>query len=510
MAALGAVFSVLWGPTIAPLSLRPRRAHGNSTPLRLVVTRSLQLDGAELNLHAELDAVKRELQSLRTTADRAVLHAVEKLEHREALARKAYEADAKKAVERVRKESEEQRRRLDDKLVSLAKTSDQTLRDLRRSVDADAKSTLHHATSKATSGAAAANARSSALHQQLQLLTSVAERLTSMLAAKAEADNQLAHLSTAFAELTHESAVLKDALAAAEARAAAAEARSAAAERSVAERVKETLASASAIVEAAEAVRAETEQRAAAQAQVHEHMLTAAMARADAAEAELARRPLLLDTLGQKSAELEQTRGELSMATLQIEALQAECNALRLARQQAQEEAAQAGARAEVLQSGAHAETQRLIAAVQERMETELHIERVRAERLEAQLSACTAERDAAQAVALDAEHRLRVMLAAVDREREAHLNALATLERSREEWKARAAQYEEAEQKGSALPSLAGGRLRACMSDVQLRALMARGPRIEDRQRWEGELRREGANCADDGMNAQRAQAMA
>jgi hypothetical protein len=396
-------------------------------------------------------------------------------------------------VEQARKEQREKLRELDDRLAAVTRGSDNALRELRQTLYADGKEAMRLATARAAAEARSASARAAALQSQLELLTGIAERLTSNLEAKAEADTQLAALTSSFAALTAESALLKDALAKAEARAAAAEARGAAAERSIAERVKETLTSASAIVEAAEAVRSETEMRAAAALQVHETMLAAAMARAEAAEAELARRPLLLDALGSKSAELETTRGELSHARLQLEALTAECEALRLSRQQAQEAAAQESARASVLEKDGHAETQRLVAATQERTEAQLHMERVRGERTEAQLASCMAELAAAKAAAEDAHHQLTVLQSAADREREAHLNALVTLERSREEWKTQALGYE--------ADALAGrpadvehhaalrGRLRKNMTGQQLRALMASGPRIPERARWSGEI---------------------
>ena len=189
----------------------------------------------------------------------------------------------------------------------------------------------------------------------------------------------------------------------------------------------------------------------------------------------------------------ETARGELSHARLQLEALTAECEALRLSRQQAQEAAAQEAARASVLEKDGQAEMQRLMAATQERAEAQLHVERVRAERTEAQLASCMAELAAAKAATEDAHHQLAVLLSGADREREAHLNALVTLERSREEWKTQALAYE--------ADALAGrpadvehhaaqrGRLRKHMTGEQLRALMASGPRIPERVRWSGEL---------------------
>ena len=394
-------------------------------------------------------------------------------------------------MEQARTESRSKVRELDERLAAVARSSDNALRELRQTLHADGKEAMRLATARAAAEARSASARAAALQSQLELLTGIAERLTSNLEAKAEADTQLAALTSSFAALTAESVLLKDALAKAEARAAAAEARGAAAERSIAERVKETLTSASAIVEAAEAVRTETEVRAAAQAEVHAQMLAAAMARADAAEAELARRPLLLDTLGSKCAELEAARGELSNARLQLEALTAECGALRLARQEAQEHAAQAAAHASVLEKDAKAETQRLVAATQERTEAQLHMERVRAERAEAQLSSCMAELAAARAGAEDAQHQLGVLQSAADREREAHLNALVILERSREAWKAQALAHEADALAGRPVEHHAAqrGRLRKAMTGTELRALMASGPRVPERARWSGEL---------------------
>jgi hypothetical protein len=328
----------------------------------------------------------------------------------------------------------------------------------------------------------------------MRLLSGVAERLTEVMEAKAEADIQHATAINDVSELTVQVGMLKDALARAEARAAAAEARNTAVERTVAERVEETLQAAKAIVEAAETVRAETEQRAQQQSAVQQQMLQAAVARADAAEAELARRELLLLEFGQKAAELEAVKTELMKKSIHMESLEAEVAVLRLSRQKAQEEAVEAASRADIAQATVKTATQRLVSSARERVEAQLQVEKVRAQSMEAELASIKTEYAAAKAVADDAVHRMAVLRATIDRERGAHLNALAILEKSREEWKSRATALEAADHSGGQRPALAAVRPRgkSRLSGSTLRKLVASGPRIPERPRYSGEVEEE------------------
>ena len=445
---------------------------------RLDLGASLQ---RELELEATVSALQSEVSSLRRDAERAFVAAAATLEAREAAANKLQTKEADGELKRAATKASSRIRQLEDELTAANLRAERELREALARAKADAATTLVNAVKESKAVAAAAEARAAALENQLVGSEELAARLTATLRAKASADNDVAALLTSSAALSNELEALRTARAIAESRATDNEARTAAAERSVAERVRDTLAAAESCVAAAEEVKAETEQRAAAAALRAAQELQAAQTRADVAEAELGRRELLLTNYAETAAKVAAQRIELLAAQQRISALETECAALREARAAADEAAAAAQARALAAEATVASDVERLVAANDEKWRAAESMVAARAAQLPLELSLARADAAGAMATAKAATEALKALEASAERQRVSLQRALESAEHSLADWKARALAVEASEAKEMNDKARAPGRLRSTLGGVELRRLLAQGPRAED-----------------------------
>lgn len=434
----------------------------------------------EKELTAAVAALQSEASSLRQAADQAFVLASTQLEARESAAKKLLAKEAEGDLKRAAAKAATRIRQLEDELTATTLRAERELREAVARVKADAATSLVSAVKQSKAVATAAEARSAALQNQLVGSEELASRLTATLRAKASADNDVASLVTAAAALSSEMETLRAARAAAEMRATDGEARTAAAERSVSERVRDILAAAESCVAAAETVKAETEQRAAAAALCAAQELQAAQTRAEVAEAELGRRELLLIEYAEYAAAVASQKIELVGAAQRISALEAECGALREARAAAEEASTSAQARTLAAEAAVASDVKRLVAANDQKWRAADSMVKARAVQLPLELKLARADAAGAVATAKAATDALKVLEASVERQRASMLRALQSAELSLSEWKARALALEAGAAQEASNDARAPGRLRATLGGVELRRLLAQGPRGE------------------------------